>query len=271
MCICGGRDWHELYHPLSRVSWVCGAAFIFYIFFVVFGVLNVVTGAFVDSMRIVSQQDQDVVIEEELKRATGFQNDITKIFDAADADGSGTLSWTEFEAHLQDERVKAYFNTLELDVSQARALFFLLDIDESDEVPIDKFVEGCMRMRGDAKSIDVNMLLYENEKMLCKFTNFTEYAEDQFETLKKALGVQRSMHHKSSKEWLAERRKSFGILPQNDCLNAVQQQALHTENLDAPVREAPENRRKSLSTMSGATSRLDAAIAVLAICEPPAV
>merc|ERR1711862_93853 len=42
-------------------------------------------------------------------------------------------------------------------------------------------------MRGDAKSIDVNMILYENEKMLCKITSFTDFAEDVFERLEKGI------------------------------------------------------------------------------------
>jgi len=189
MTICGGKDWHELYTPLEEVSDLCGLAFLFYIFFVVFGVLNVVTGAFVDSMRQVSQKDHDAAIDGELLKAKAFTDDVTKIFEEADTDGSGTLSWEEFEAHLQDHRVTAYLQSLELDVSQARALFVLLDLDESDEVPIDKFIDGCMRMRGDAKSIDVNMLLYENEKILAKFTHFSDYCEEQFTRISQALGL----------------------------------------------------------------------------------
>eukprot|EP00747_Dinoflagellata_sp_TGD_P091961 gnl/TRDRNA2_/TRDRNA2_165252_c3_seq2.p1 gnl/TRDRNA2_/TRDRNA2_165252_c3~~gnl/TRDRNA2_/TRDRNA2_165252_c3_seq2.p1 ORF type:complete len:215 (+),score=39.91 gnl/TRDRNA2_/TRDRNA2_165252_c3_seq2:61-705(+) len=84
---------------------------------------------------------------------------------------------------------KAYFTTLGLDVTQARALFVLLDVDETDEVEIEEFVMGCMRLKGEAKSIDVNMLLYENEKLLCSLTNFVEYCQDKFGRLEVALGI----------------------------------------------------------------------------------
>lgn len=189
MCICGGVNWGEVYLDLDRVSWFVSIIFLVYIFFVMFGVLNVVTGAFVDSMRLVSQRDQDYAIEEELKCTNRFRTDVTKIFEEADADDSGTLCWEEFEAHLVDERVKAYFKSLELDTSEARALFVLLDVEETNEVPIEKFIDGCMKMRGDAKSIDVNMLLYENEKMLSKITSFTEYAEEQFDSLSEDIAA----------------------------------------------------------------------------------
>merc|ERR1712050_329537 len=100
MSICGGRDWHELYQQLdlpgsSIESSLCRWVFLFYIFFVVFGVLNVVTGAFVDSMRLVSEKDRDTVIDAEMKKVEDFRKDVTKMFQDADADDSGTLSWDE--------------------------------------------------------------------------------------------------------------------------------------------------------------------------------
>jgi hypothetical protein len=164
MAITSGMDWVDLWSPLHQLDALYGTMFVFYIYFLAFGVLNVVTSIFVDSAYQVSQRDRDLVIQSELARNQVYANDIKSFFYEADKDSSGNLSWEEFEAHLQDERVKAYFASLELDVSQARALFMLLDVDETDEVGIDEFVGGCMRLKGDAKSIDVNMLLYENRR-----------------------------------------------------------------------------------------------------------
>merc|ERR1711957_192859 len=78
---------------------------------------------------------------------------------------------------------------LELDVSQARALFMLLDVDETNEVELEEFIGGCMRMKGDAKSIDVNMLLYENEKMITIMANFVSFCEEKFASLEAAVGA----------------------------------------------------------------------------------
>merc|ERR1712194_262128 len=86
-------------------------------------------------------------------------------FMEADEDRSGMLSWEEFRKHLQNTKVKAFFQALELDVSQARALFQLLDADHSNQVGLDEFLDGCMRLKGQAKSIDVNMLMYKTDKV----------------------------------------------------------------------------------------------------------
>merc|ERR1712176_831694 len=89
-----------------------------------------------------------------------------------DLDKSGTLSWEEFRAHLENQKVRAYFQTLDLDVSQAHVLFALLDADGSNQVTIDEFLDGCMRLKGQAKSIDLNMLLYMNKKVFDQISLF---------------------------------------------------------------------------------------------------
>merc|ERR1712113_722013 len=123
-------------------------------------VLNVVVGAFVATTAEISSRDRDAVVKAELGRYARYASKIKTFFCEADEDNSGYLSWDEFKQHLQDTRVKAYFQALELDVSQARTLFKLLDKDGSNQLTLDEFLEGCLRLKGQARSIDVNMLLY---------------------------------------------------------------------------------------------------------------
>jgi len=87
------------------------------------------------------------------------------------------LSWDEFEEHLQNPQVSAYFASLELDVSHAHRLFQLLDTDGSNKVGLDEFLDGCLRLKGDAKSLDVNMLLFEMEKLSKQVSRFLELGQ----------------------------------------------------------------------------------------------
>jgi len=183
MGISGGIDWIELKEPLAEVNSIYGWVFLFYIFFMIFGVLNVVVASFVDSASQISRKDRELVTQNEMERQKQYAANIRRFFHEADVDGTGTLSWEEFEDYLHNPKVQAYFQSFELDVSQARTLFKLLDLDESNDVGIDEFVEGCMRMKGPARSIDVNMLLYESEKMIDRTVEFMAYVEDQFENM----------------------------------------------------------------------------------------
>eukprot|EP00746_Dinoflagellata_sp_MGD_P141695 gnl/MRDRNA2_/MRDRNA2_74764_c0_seq4.p2 gnl/MRDRNA2_/MRDRNA2_74764_c0~~gnl/MRDRNA2_/MRDRNA2_74764_c0_seq4.p2 ORF type:complete len:124 (-),score=30.95 gnl/MRDRNA2_/MRDRNA2_74764_c0_seq4:68-439(-) len=86
------------------------------------------------------------------------------LMEEADQDNSGTITWEEFEQHARDARVQAYFNSLDLDVSEAQGLFSLLDIEDTGSVEIDDFVMGCLRLKGQAKAIDLATLIYENKR-----------------------------------------------------------------------------------------------------------
>jgi len=209
--ICGGQDWFEFMMPLLDLDWFYGCTFIAYIFFMIFGVLNVVVGTFVDTAYQASQRDREYVVQCEVDRNKKYMEDIKTFFNEADSDRSGMLTLEEFETHLQQDRVKAYFQALELDISQARALFMLLDSDGSNKIELEEFIGGCMRMKGDAKSIDVNMLLYTNEKMISKWTTFMEFCSDKFDRIEAALGIEPGLEPKGHRA--AESRSSSKQAP----------------------------------------------------------
>jgi len=123
-----------------------------------FGVLNVVVGTFVATATEIASKDREAFVKAELRSWELSTCRIKTFFHEADVDKSGTLSWEEFRNHLQNPTVRAYFNGIGLDVSQAHALFELLDTDGNDSVTIDEFLDGCMRLKGEAKSVDTHML-----------------------------------------------------------------------------------------------------------------
>jgi len=165
MSISGGISWKEPVETLACVHWAYEPAFTFFIFFMFFGVLNIVVGAFVTATGEIAKQDREFLINAELESVEAYTRKIKTFFAEADKDESGMLSWQEFECHLKNPKVSAYFASLELDVTHAHRLFRLLDVDGSGEVGLDEFLDGCMRLKGQAKSIDVNMLVYETERM----------------------------------------------------------------------------------------------------------
>jgi hypothetical protein len=174
MCISGGDDWTVMVTPLYDVNFMYVALFVVYIFFMSFGVLNVVVGHFVENAAKASLKDKDALVKNELKQEKEYCLKMQRIFKDADKDGDGELTWTEFEEYLSNGTTAAYFSTAGLDANIAKTLFRLLDVDDTDRVGIDEFVGGCMRLKGAARSIDVNMLLYETEKMCYKLTEFME-------------------------------------------------------------------------------------------------
>jgi len=164
--ITGGRDWGEVYYSLHKTGLFYGFMFVVYVYFMMFLVLNVVIGTVVDVTSGVAAKDRDRLVDAEMSSLKDYASDIKIFFKQADTDGSGQLSWEEFRTHLMNDRVKAYFQTLDLDIRKAHTLFSLLDTSANGEVGIEEFLDGCLRLRGQAKSLDLNFVIHQLDSLM---------------------------------------------------------------------------------------------------------
>jgi len=121
-----------------------------------------------------TQHYRDLLVQEKMRNKSLYVKHIKEIFKQMDTDNSGTLSFQEMSRLLDDKDMKlqAYFDALEVDASDARAFFKLLDADGSGEIAIDEFCEGCLRLKGEAHSFDINCMMYENRRSCQKMDKF---------------------------------------------------------------------------------------------------
>eukprot|EP00927_Polykrikos_kofoidii_P081892 TRINITY_DN7986_c0_g2_i1.p1 TRINITY_DN7986_c0_g2~~TRINITY_DN7986_c0_g2_i1.p1 ORF type:complete len:859 (-),score=140.23 TRINITY_DN7986_c0_g2_i1:66-2642(-) len=176
--ITGGTDWEVIVLPLASISWIYVGLFIFYVVFGLFAVLNVVTGVFCQGAIESAEHDQDEVIEMQLNVMDQYTSQLKMLFLDIDDECSGSITLGAFERYIQDARVKAYFRSLDLHVHEAWSLFKLIDKDKTNVIEIDDFVDGCLRMRGAAKSLEVNEMMYQNKWMMDKIADLIEEIED---------------------------------------------------------------------------------------------
>jgi len=165
MTISGGIEWKVAAWPMFQLGWFYGLLWTTYIAFMVFGLLNVLTGIFVDAAIQAMMNDRDNIIQTQLEERHSLINMIHGIFQDSDADGSGQVTMDEFVEMLEKPDMVAYLEAMGIDISEAKGLFRLLDDDGSGVVSIDEFVTGFLRLKGGAKAVDMVMLLYENRKI----------------------------------------------------------------------------------------------------------
>lgn len=157
----GGVSWGEASNALMATGWVYPVLFFVYIVFVMLAVLNIITAVFVDNAMQIANTQRDVVVEKELEIKQAYIAEISQLFSEMDEDHSGSITWEEFEEYMDDERIRSYFNALELDTSDNKRLFQMLDTDNTGKVSTSDFLEGCLRLKGFARSIDANAILHE--------------------------------------------------------------------------------------------------------------
>jgi len=157
--ISGGVDWIEVMHPVREISWTYQVVFTFYVVFVVIGVVNVLTGVFLESAREV--KDRDLIVQCEMEHLDSFVEEMFIFFKEFRLDSAGNISWEAFEDFIHQERVEAYLSSHLLETTHARLLFKMLDSDNNGSISIYEFVIGMLRLKGAAKAYDSRVLLHQ--------------------------------------------------------------------------------------------------------------
>eukprot|EP00928_Gymnodinium_smaydae_P070628 TRINITY_DN54429_c0_g1_i1.p1 TRINITY_DN54429_c0_g1~~TRINITY_DN54429_c0_g1_i1.p1 ORF type:complete len:657 (+),score=115.70 TRINITY_DN54429_c0_g1_i1:149-2119(+) len=172
--IIGGIDWRDAYQPLEEIGFLYSFLFIVYIIFVQLVVMNVLTGMFLQRAMEQAQSDQEHVIHLRVQEQQQFVRRLRELFEELDTSKDGIISLAEFEDHLQDKRMQALLQTVEIDTSDAWTLFKLLDTDGGGSVDLEEFVDGVQKLRGSAKSIQMAQLMYYHRCILDALTSMAK-------------------------------------------------------------------------------------------------
>lgn len=158
--IAGGVDWESCVRPLiDHISPEMGVLFCVYIMFTNFAMLNVVTGVFIEA---VMKNAKD-----EAENRTRCQ--ISRLFEAIDVGHDGKITWEEFQSQLEKREMRQFFKVVDVDISNARGLFELLDVHEKGTLHFEEFMEGCLKLWAPVSGLDVKMMrrdLLKNQTLL---------------------------------------------------------------------------------------------------------
>merc|ERR1712007_405226 len=94
----------------------------------------------------------------------GFLNILTGFF----VDGTVQAS---LDSREEIDKRKDLSRSLDMEPSELKDLFGVLDINNTNEVGIDDFVNGCLRVMGPPKSLDICTCLFQNKKILVMMEN----------------------------------------------------------------------------------------------------
>lgn len=158
--ITNGISWHNAYKPLNDAHLVYGVLFVLYVVFAQLAVLNVMTGQFCQTAIESSKHCDEEVISEQLANKHFYVSKFREIFSRLSNDGD-SIALDTFEENLSDERLLAFLSSLGIKVADAWTLFKLLEKGEDHCIDLEQFVEGCLRLHGDATAIGMHSLEHE--------------------------------------------------------------------------------------------------------------
>merc|ERR1719329_1367237 len=175
MSMSGGEDWVNIMNALAPLSAEYVVAFLAFVTVALLAFLNVITAVFIETAMQQAQNDKELMVQQELADKEKNMSIMQEVYNELDTNNNGEVSFDEFHLHINDERIQAYLQKLELDASQIQMLFKLLDQDKSGGVEAHEFVSGCMRLRGYAKAVDVAFLTSQVNYILDSLVPFLEH------------------------------------------------------------------------------------------------
>lgn len=180
LSVSNGISWDLAYMPLHHLHLRASLAFLIYIVVTMFGLLNVVTSILVESVIRSAQHYKDLIVQDKEMEKQIAVSHVKELFKQLDVDSSGLVSIDDLEQFLREPGLRKYVEALDINAADTRLLFRLLDSDNSDTVSLEEFCEGCLRLKGNAKSIDVHTLIFQVRNFLTKWGEFTGFVEESF-------------------------------------------------------------------------------------------
>jgi hypothetical protein len=160
MCATGGNDWSNYYNPLKATGWVNCLIFLFFVAFTQVAVLNIILGIFVDDAMKNIIADKDEKAEEQADEQMRIADELREICHEVDAGHDGRLTPQEFKRAVTTPRFKTFLEMMDFRASEIQDFLALLCTGkERQGVNIDTFVNLCMRFRGPASCLDMQMVM----------------------------------------------------------------------------------------------------------------
>lgn len=167
----GGQDWGIIRAALQPLPLEYTLLFISFISFAILALQNVVTAVFINTAMQRSQNDRELAVQQEMQNKKELTEIMTQVFIELDENNNGSLTFEEFEKHIEDDKVLAYLRARGIEIGQVQTLFNLLDTDQSGDIDMDEFVNGVIRLKGGPTSMDLAVLTYQVEWILHNITS----------------------------------------------------------------------------------------------------
>merc|ERR1712032_1506954 len=162
--ITGGEDWSKDYVLVKATGYPSSVMYLFFIAFTEIAFMNILTGLFIENALKQAQPDRSLQAIEHRKQQILGTMQLEELCKVMDTDTNGKITVEEFTRAMLDPQVQGRLVLLGLDIRDTET-FFRMIVDGGDdlEVYIEDFVNGCMKLKGEATSLDIQVLMFKTK------------------------------------------------------------------------------------------------------------
>ncbi|CAE7380696.1 Scn11a [Symbiodinium sp. KB8] len=163
-------NWPTSARPvLEKVNQAYVIFFLIYITIIVFAAIRVISAVFLKDTLEAARNDDETLVIERLRNKQKYVQKLQEVFHAIGGSVDGLITEERLASILESPKALAYFQTLDLDVTETSALFSLLDNGDG-EITQEEFIDGVLRCKGPARAIDQVALRADLKQMDAKIS-----------------------------------------------------------------------------------------------------
>ncbi|CAE7948615.1 Cacna1a, partial [Symbiodinium sp. KB8] len=140
MSISDGVSWENVISPLLHISPVWGILYTFYVSFIYFAVLNVLTAVFCQTAIESAQNDHATAIHSIMAHKESHLEKIRILFSELGDERSDVITYAMLERKMMAPETQRYFESLGLEIWDVWTFFKLLDHDQDGNVHLEQFL-----------------------------------------------------------------------------------------------------------------------------------
>jgi len=130
-----------------------------------FAVLGIINGALMQETFKVASTDDTIMVRQKRRAARVHADKMGRLFNEADENGNGMVTLEEFRTVIKDSIVETWLASMDLDMRDSDTLFMLIDEDGDGEITVEELIQGVARLKGPARSIDLNIMKIQQQKL----------------------------------------------------------------------------------------------------------
>eukprot|EP00929_Paragymnodinium_shiwhaense_P069908 TRINITY_DN35330_c1_g1_i1.p1 TRINITY_DN35330_c1_g1~~TRINITY_DN35330_c1_g1_i1.p1 ORF type:complete len:1136 (+),score=264.23 TRINITY_DN35330_c1_g1_i1:150-3557(+) len=163
--VCGGGEWDTYLAPLVELGRFYTVLALLHVVVSLCILLNFISGVFISFSLRSADREQELAFSRDLARHGHWSSKIQSLFYDASA-GSGVMNFEEFRRFCSMDGIRDFFFLLDLDIRCVENLFLLLRDPATEHIFAESFVQGCLRLRGGARNLELSFLLEQCDEML---------------------------------------------------------------------------------------------------------
>eukprot|EP00927_Polykrikos_kofoidii_P046707 TRINITY_DN40850_c0_g1_i1.p1 TRINITY_DN40850_c0_g1~~TRINITY_DN40850_c0_g1_i1.p1 ORF type:complete len:390 (-),score=53.23 TRINITY_DN40850_c0_g1_i1:52-1149(-) len=158
-CVIGGVNWGEPARLMIHIGSGYLAVFIVYISLMIFSVLNVVLGFFVDGAIQLMERDRQLCRERSVAKNKRLADDLLTMLASLDKDSDGTITFSEWLDAIADGETRVLLEAMGFDSTEASNVFASIDVDNNGIVSLPELVGGIQRIKCKPTALHMDLLM----------------------------------------------------------------------------------------------------------------